>query len=187
AATGPRPRPGTWGSGGCRTSCTTPPGARTPGTPGHARPVPRCGKPSGRPARGAARASGPHRTAAGTRRDSSGSPRPLRAEVGSWLRRARGGDPEPVERAAGRLQRRRGDVEIAGGGAKVTVPQQDLDGPQVGAGLEQVGGEAVPQGVHMDALAQARGLQGALADHLDGAQGDRTVGPTPREEEGPGP
>ena len=27
------------------------------------------------------------------------------------------------------------------------MPEQDLDGPQVGAGLKQVGGEAVPQGV----------------------------------------
>ena len=65
---------------------------------------------------------------------------------------------EPVERAAGRLQRGRGDMEVAGGGAEAAVPEQDLDGPEVGAGLEQVGGEAVPQGVHSDVLAQARGL-----------------------------
>ena len=37
------------------------------------------------------------------------------------------------------------------------MPEQDLDGPDVGAGLEQVGGEAVPQRVDGDVLAQARG------------------------------
>ena len=35
------------------------------------------------------------------------------------------------------------------------MAEQDLDGPQVGAGLEQVGGEAVPQGVDGDVLVQA--------------------------------
>ena len=78
-------------------------------------------------------------------------------------------------------------MEVAGGGAEAAVPEQDLDGPQVGAGLEQVGGEAVPQSVHMNVLAQARGRQRALADHLDGAWADRLVGLTPWEEVGPGP
>jgi hypothetical protein len=35
---------------------------------------------------------------------------------------------------------------VAGGGLQAPVPQQDLDGPDIGAALEQVGGEAVPQG-----------------------------------------
>ena len=38
------------------------------------------------------------------------------------------------------------------------MAEQDLDGPEVGAGLEQMGGEAVPQGVDGDVLAQAGGL-----------------------------
>ena len=38
------------------------------------------------------------------------------------------------------------------------MAEQDLDGPEVGAGLQQMGGEAVPQGVDGDVLAQARGL-----------------------------
>ena len=40
------------------------------------------------------------------------------------------------------------------------MPEQDLDGPDVGAGLEQVGGEAVPQGVDGDVLAQPGGPRG---------------------------
>src|SRR5438270_11976370 len=120
-------------------------------------------------------------------RDSSGSRRPLRAEVGSWLGLASGSGFEAVERAAGRFQRGRGDVEIAGGGAKAVVPEQDLDGAEVGTGLEQVGGEAVPQSMHMNVLAQARGRQGTLADHLDGARADRPVGLASGEEVRPGP
>jgi hypothetical protein len=42
-----------------------------------------------------------------------------------------------------------------------------------------VGGEAMSQGVHMDVLAQAGSLEGAPADHLDGARADRPVGLTP--------
>ena len=44
------------------------------------------------------------------------------------------------------------------------MAQQDLDGPQVGAGLEQVGREAVAQGVDGDVLVQAGGLAGTVAD-----------------------
>ena len=36
-------------------------------------------------------------------------------------------------------------MEVAGGGAEAVVPEQDLDGPQVGAGLEQVSRKAVTQ------------------------------------------
>src|SRR4029453_9999442 len=108
-------------------------------------------------------------------RDSSKLPRPLRAEVWSWLGLASGRGFEPVERAAGRFQRGRGDVEVAGGGAEAVVPEQDLDRAGVGTGLEQVGREAVPQSMHMNVLGEARRLQRALTDHLDGAQGDRPV------------
>src|SRR5439155_19820113 len=133
-------------------------------------------KPSRRREHVAARTSGSHRTVAGTRRDNSGSPRPLQAEGGSWLGLAFGRGLETVERAAGRFQCGRGDMEVAGGGAEAVVPEQDLDGAEVGTGLEQVSGGAVPQGMHMNVLAQARGLQGTLADHLDGARADRPVG-----------
>ena len=51
---------------------------------------------------------------------------------------------EPVERAWGRLPGGGRDVGIDGGGLEVPVPEEDLDGADVGAGLEQMGGEAVP-------------------------------------------
>ena len=60
--------------------------------------------------------------------------------------------------------------------SEAAVPEQDLDGPEVGAGLQQVGGEAVPQGVDSDVLAQARGLGARLAQTmLHRARGDRPV------------
>ena len=43
-------------------------------------------------------------------------------------------------------------------------PEQDLDGPQVGAVLEQVGGEAVSEGVHGDVLVQPDGAARRPAD-----------------------
>jgi hypothetical protein len=35
---------------------------------------------------------------------------------------------------------------VAGGGLEAPMTEQDLDGPDIGPLLEQVGGEAVPQG-----------------------------------------
>ena len=43
------------------------------------------------------------------------------------------------------------------------MAQQDLDGPQVGAGFQQVGREAVAQGVDGDVLVQPGGGQRRLA------------------------
>jgi hypothetical protein len=51
-----------------------------------------------------------------------------------------------------------------------------VDSAEVGTGFEQVSGEAVPQSMHMNVLAQSRGRQGTLADHLDGARADWSVG-----------
>ncbi len=44
------------------------------------------------------------------------------------------------------------------------MAQQDLDGPQVGAGLEQVGREGMSEGVDRDVLVQPGGEAGAGAD-----------------------
>ena len=45
-----------------------------------------------------------------------------------------------------------GQVQVDGGLFQVAVAEQELDGAKVGASLEQVSGEAVPQGVRMDAF-----------------------------------
>ena len=55
---------------------------------------------------------------------------------------------QPVERAGGPRDGRAGDLGVAGGGREVAVAEQHLDDADVGAALQQVGGEAVPQGVH---------------------------------------
>ena len=55
------------------------------------------------------------------------------------------GQVEAIQRAPGRLQRRGGHMEVPSRGVEAAMAEQDLDGPQVGAGLEQVGREAVPQ------------------------------------------
>jgi hypothetical protein len=38
-------------------------------------------------------------------------------------------------------------VKVDGGLFQITVAEQNLNGPQIGAGLQQMSGEAVPQGV----------------------------------------
>ena len=83
------------------------------------------------------------------------------------------GRREPVERAVRRLQGRRRDVGVDRGGPEVAVPEQHLDRPDVGAGLQQMGREAVAQGVDGDVLAQARGAGGLDAGpvHRPGGQG----------------
>ena len=55
-------------------------------------------------------------------------------------------------------------MEVSRRGAEAAMAEQDLDGPQVGAVLQQVGGEAVAQGVDGDVLVQPGGLAGTLAD-----------------------
>ena len=53
------------------------------------------------------------------------------------------------------------------------MPQQQLDRPDVGPGLQQMGREAVAQGVDGDVFAQARGAGGLDAGpvHRPGGQG----------------
>jgi hypothetical protein len=43
-----------------------------------------------------------------------------------------------------------GELRVPLGGAETTVPQQFLDGTQIGAGFKQVGGETVAQGMRGD-------------------------------------
>ena len=47
-----------------------------------------------------------------------------------------------------------GDLRVACRGRQPGVAEQHLDDADVGAGLEQMGGEAVPQGMNGDRLAQ---------------------------------
>ena len=62
------------------------------------------------------------------------------------------------------------------------MPEQDLDGPDVGPGLQEVGGEAVPQGMNGDVLAQSRGLTSVPADLLHRVGMERLLRILTREE-----
>ena len=65
------------------------------------------------------------------------------------------------------------------------MPEKDLDGPQVGAGLQEVSGEAVPEGVDGDVLAEPRGLPSPLAGLAHRGGGDRPLGVAAREQPDP--
>ena len=63
-----------------------------------------------------------------------------RAAFGALLELGR----DAIERAHDLPDGLGGDPGIERRGVELGVPEQDLDGAEVGAGLEQVGGEAVP-------------------------------------------
>ena len=63
------------------------------------------------------------------------------------------GQSEPSKRIGDRLQMPLRQMQVLGGGFQITVAQQNLDGAQVGARFQQVGGPTVPQRVRRDALA----------------------------------
>ena len=61
----------------------------------------------------------------------------LRAVDGLYLQR--------IEGAGGGVQASGGDVEIAGGGPDIGVAEQNLNGAQVGTGVQHVGGAGVAE------------------------------------------
>jgi hypothetical protein len=81
------------------------------------------------------------------------------------------GQIETIERARNRADRGGGDVQVAGSARQPAVTEQQLDGADVRAGLEE-GSESVAQRVHGDVLADARGLAGDLAGQLYLADAD---------------
>jgi hypothetical protein len=65
--------------------------------------------------------------------------------VSSW-----GRERESIERAGGCAEMPLREMQVDGSDLEVAMAEQDLDGAQVSAGFEQVGGETMPQGVRMD-------------------------------------
>jgi hypothetical protein len=65
------------------------------------------------------------------------------------------GKVQIFDRVGNLLQMLRRQVQISGRGLEIFVPEQHLDGAQVGACLEQMRGPAVTQRVRSDALADA--------------------------------
>jgi hypothetical protein len=72
-------------------------------------------------------------------------------------------DRECIQRTSGGAEMPPGEMQIDRRFLEVTMSEQHLDGSQVGAGFQQMGGKAVAQGVGMDALVlKAGALRGAL-------------------------
>jgi len=57
---------------------------------------------------------------------------------------------ERVERTANGLQSLERHAEIAGGGADIGMPQQNLNGAEIGSGIEHVRSAGVPEQVRMN-------------------------------------
>jgi hypothetical protein len=73
-------------------------------------------------------------------------------------------------------------VGVEGGGLEVAMPERDRNGADVGAGFEEVGGEAVAEGVGGDVLVEAGGPGGAGAEAADGGIGEGPDGDVAGEE-----
>jgi hypothetical protein len=66
-----------------------------------------------------------------------------------------------------------GEVGVDLGGGEAGVAEEFLDGAQVGAGLQQVGGEGVTQGVGADAVLGAGAQHVPMDDAADAARSKR--------------
>src|SRR5262249_48111826 len=73
-------------------------------------------------------------------------------------------------------------MEVPGRGAEAAMAQEGLDGPQVGAVLEQMGGEAMSQGMNSHVLVQAAALTCGPAGAVHGPGGEGLIGPGSGEE-----
>jgi hypothetical protein len=77
-------------------------------------------------------------------------------------RSAREVDAQPLKRALDVADGIDGDAGIERGRLELGVAEQDLNHANIDVLLEQVGGEAVPQGVRRDALGDARQARGGV-------------------------
>jgi hypothetical protein len=78
-----------------------------------------------------------------------------------------------LQRAHDLADRLGGDAGIERRGVELGVPEQHLDHPDIDVLLQQVGGEAVPQGVQGDALVDPRHLGGSVTGAIELARGHR--------------
>ena len=85
------------------------------------------------------------------------------------------GESRRVQRVADGLQVSLRQMQILGSGLQISVPEQDLDGAQVGARLQQVGRPTVAQRVRRDAFGDAGPTCGFAACDPDGLVGNRLI------------
>ena len=68
-----------------------------------------------------------------------------------------------------------GNMEVTSRSFQVAMPQQDLDGAQIGARLEQMSCKAVPQRMRRDLLGDSSAADGIVKDREDVVVADRVV------------
>ena len=97
------------------------------------------------------------------------------AEV--WRGRLNGnGMREQVERTGGGTHFAGGDPQVSGRGRQAAVAEQQLDGPDIRAGFQQMNRESVAQRMGSNRLADAREPPSLLAGQFDGTSVDRLAG-----------
>ena len=83
-------------------------------------------------------------------------------------------DGECIQRAADGAEMPPGEMQVDRRFLQVAMPQQHLDGSQVGTGFEQMSGKAVAQGMGMGVLVfKAGALRGLLTGVPENLGGDR--------------
>src|SRR5258706_1449123 len=94
---------------------------------------------------------------------------------------------EPVQGAHYLADRAGGHARIERRRIKLRVSQQHLNHTNIDILLQKMGGEAVPQRVHRDALADPGQLDGHVADAVQLARGQRVARVLPRKQPSRGP
>ena len=86
---------------------------------------------------------------------------------------------QAVERALDLMEPGLGEVGVDGGGVEALVAEERLDDTQVGAALDEVGGEGVAERTGGDALVHTRALPRQAEGALDAGGVDRLTGCLP--------
>ena len=90
------------------------------------------------------------------------------------------GQSERIQRVGDRLQMPLRQVQVLSGGLQIAMSQQDLDGAQVGACFQQVGGPTVTQRMRRNAFVDASPARGFATGNPDGLVRNRLIQPAPR-------
>src|SRR5258708_39725076 len=85
---------------------------------------------------------------------------------------------QQVQRAGRRADLARSDAQVLGGGGQAAMTEQQLNGPQIGAGFEQMDSECVSQRMRCDRLGKSGQVMCFLTRSFDGIFRDRLVGAT---------
>ena len=77
-------------------------------------------------------------------------------------------------------------MEVSSGGVEAAMAQQDLDGPQIGAGFQQMSRKAVPERMHSHVLSSPAAKHAAWQASYTGLSDNGRPGTFPGNSQGPG-